>query len=102
MEELYTEPVSPTGQYFTSSVISVSVIAVLESEIPIDDSQTIPLLKDLFLPINPRFSSLMVTLSFYRYLSLCVCVYLYLNSSVVFVVLIMLSMDVTSYSINPC
>ncbi|PIN14799.1 hypothetical protein CDL12_12573 [Handroanthus impetiginosus] len=54
------EPVSPTGQYFTSSVISVSVIAVLESEIPIDDSQTMVLLKDVFLPINPRFSSVMV------------------------------------------
>lgn len=59
MEE-YSEPVSPTGQYFTSSVISVSVIGVLESEIPIDDSHTLPLLKDVFLPINPRFSSLMV------------------------------------------
>ncbi|XP_057792476.1 wax ester synthase/diacylglycerol acyltransferase 4-like [Salvia miltiorrhiza] len=60
MEEHYSEPVSPTGQYFTSSVISVSVIGVLESEIPIDNSHTFSLLKDLFLPINPRFSSLMV------------------------------------------
>ncbi|KAL3821461.1 hypothetical protein ACJIZ3_007366 [Penstemon smallii] len=53
------QPVSPTGQYFSSSVISVSVICVLESEIPIDDSQTTTLLKDVFLPINPRFSSIM-------------------------------------------
>lgn len=60
MEEYYSEPVSPTGQYFTSSVISVSVIGVLESETPIDDSQTMSLLKDVFLPINPRFSSVMV------------------------------------------
>ncbi|XP_047939593.1 wax ester synthase/diacylglycerol acyltransferase 4-like [Salvia hispanica] len=59
MEE-YSEPVSPTGQYFTSSVISVSVIGVLESEIPIDNSNSLSLLKDVFLPINPRFSSLMV------------------------------------------
>ncbi|CAI9757275.1 unnamed protein product [Fraxinus pennsylvanica] len=56
-------PVSPTGQYFTSSVISVSVIGVLETEVPIevDDSQVEALLKDVFLPINPRFSSIMVT-----------------------------------------
>ncbi|KAH6833896.1 hypothetical protein C2S53_005337 [Perilla frutescens var. hirtella] len=60
MEEYYSEPVSPTGQYFTSSVISVSVIGVLESETPIDDSHTMSLLKDVFLPINPRFSSIMV------------------------------------------
>ncbi|KAK6151752.1 hypothetical protein DH2020_014387 [Rehmannia glutinosa] len=59
MEES-SEPVSPTGQYFTSSVISVSVIAVLESENPIDDSQTMSLLKNVFLPISPRFSSVMV------------------------------------------
>ncbi|XP_073058383.1 wax ester synthase/diacylglycerol acyltransferase 11-like [Primulina eburnea] len=60
MEIPFDEPVSPTGQYFTSSVISVSVIGVMESEIPIDDSQTMELLRDLFLPVNPRFSSVMV------------------------------------------
>ncbi|KAK2972609.1 hypothetical protein RJ640_029228 [Escallonia rubra] len=59
-EEGSEEPVSPTGQYFNSSVLSVSVLAVLESEIPIDDSLTLTLLKDVFLPINPRFSSIMV------------------------------------------
>ncbi|XP_073156596.1 wax ester synthase/diacylglycerol acyltransferase 4-like [Henckelia pumila] len=60
MEMLCDEPVSPTGEYFTSSVISVSIIGVLESENPIDDSQTMALLRDLFIPINPRFSSIMV------------------------------------------
>ncbi|XAR68010.1 hypothetical protein NMG60_11002986 [Bertholletia excelsa] len=59
-EEVGEEPVSPTGQYFNSSVLSVSVLAVLEILVPIDDSQTMSLLKDLFLPINPRFSSVMV------------------------------------------
>ncbi|KAJ4976860.1 hypothetical protein NE237_001966 [Protea cynaroides] len=54
------EPVSPTGQYFNSSVLSVCVLAALESEIPIDSSQTTSLLNNLFLPINPRFSSIMV------------------------------------------
>ncbi|KAK1405308.1 hypothetical protein POM88_004913 [Heracleum sosnowskyi] len=52
--------VSPTGQYFNSSVLSISVLSVLESEIPIDDSPTLALLKDLFLPINPRFSSMVL------------------------------------------
>ncbi|RXH68704.1 hypothetical protein DVH24_031037 [Malus domestica] len=57
-EEL--EPVSPNGHYFNSSVLSVSVLAVLEYEIPIDDSQTLSLLENVFLPISPRFSSIMV------------------------------------------
>lgn len=59
------EPVSPTGQYFNSSVLSVTVIGVLESEIPvvIDDSITLKLIYDVFLPINPRFSSIMVIMS---------------------------------------
>ncbi|KAK2651147.1 hypothetical protein Ddye_018636 [Dipteronia dyeriana] len=55
------EPVSPTGQYFNSSVLSICVLAVLESEIPIDDSSTMSLLQNVFLPINPRFSSIMVS-----------------------------------------
>ncbi|KAI3420736.1 Protein kinase domain-containing protein, partial [Psidium guajava] len=54
------EPVSPTGQYFNSKVLSVSVLGMLESEIPIDDSQAKSLIEDVFLPINPRFSSIMV------------------------------------------
>ncbi|XP_058095421.1 wax ester synthase/diacylglycerol acyltransferase 4-like [Magnolia sinica] len=54
------EPVSPTGQYFNSSALSVSVLAVFESEIPIDDSPTMYMLTNVFLPINPRFSSIMV------------------------------------------
>ncbi|KAE8702384.1 putative Bifunctional methylthioribulose-1-phosphate dehydratase/enolase-phosphatase E1 2 [Hibiscus syriacus] len=56
----YSEPVSPTGQYFNSSVLSICVLAVLDSEIPIDDSPTLSLLRDVFLPINHRFSSIMV------------------------------------------
>ncbi|KAK3414676.1 hypothetical protein EUGRSUZ_H00010 [Eucalyptus grandis] len=54
------EPVSPTGEYFNSKVMSVSILGILESEIPIDDSQATALIKDVFLPINPRFSSIMV------------------------------------------
>lgn len=62
-EEEEMQPVSPTGQYFNSSVLSISVIGVLESEIPIveDDSViTLRLINDVFLTINPRFSSIMV------------------------------------------
>ncbi|CAN1219183.1 Wax ester synthase/diacylglycerol acyltransferase 11 [Linum perenne] len=53
------QPVSPSSEYLNNSVISLSIIAVLESEVPIDDSKTLSLLHDLFLPINPRFSSIM-------------------------------------------
>lgn len=59
-EEEVGEPVSPTGQYFNSSVLSIAVLGVLESQVPIDDSPTLSLLQDVFLPINPRFSSIMV------------------------------------------
>ncbi|XP_020233929.1 O-acyltransferase WSD1 [Cajanus cajan] len=59
-EEELVEPVSPTGQYLTSSSLSVYILGVLEAEIPIDDSQTVPLLQNLFLPINSRFSSIMI------------------------------------------
>ncbi|XP_077252272.1 wax ester synthase/diacylglycerol acyltransferase 4-like [Tasmannia lanceolata] len=59
-EEEGVEPVSPTGQYFNSSALSVSILGVFESEIPIEDSLTMVLLRDVFLLINPRFSSIMV------------------------------------------
>ncbi|KAJ9550110.1 hypothetical protein OSB04_014155 [Centaurea solstitialis] len=55
-----SEPVSPTGQYFNSSVLCVSVICILEFDNPIDDSSSLALINDVFLPINPRFSSIMV------------------------------------------
>ncbi|KAI8551640.1 hypothetical protein RHMOL_Rhmol06G0201700 [Rhododendron molle] len=53
-------PVSPSGQYFNSSVLSISILAVLESEVPLDNIPSMTLLQDVFLPINPRFSSIMV------------------------------------------
>lgn len=53
-------PASPTSEYINSSVLSLSILSVFESEIPIDDSQTITLLRNEFLPINPRFSSLLL------------------------------------------
>ncbi|KAK1431612.1 hypothetical protein QVD17_08091 [Tagetes erecta] len=59
-ETMPPEPVSPTGQYFNSSVLSVSIISVLEFDNPIDDSSSVALINNVFLPINPRFSSIMV------------------------------------------
>ncbi|XP_031255326.1 O-acyltransferase WSD1-like [Pistacia vera] len=54
------EPVSPTGQYLNSSALSLSVYAFLEFEVPIDDLPFMPLIKDVFLSINSRFSSIMI------------------------------------------
>ncbi|XP_062007344.1 wax ester synthase/diacylglycerol acyltransferase 4-like isoform X1 [Rosa rugosa] len=59
-EEGLLEPVSPGGQFFNSTVLSLAIIAVLEAQVPINDAQTFSLLKNVFLPINPRFSSIMV------------------------------------------
>ncbi|XP_004489155.2 wax ester synthase/diacylglycerol acyltransferase 4-like [Cicer arietinum] len=59
-EEQLEEPVSPIGQYFNSSVLCLYIIGVLEFEVPIDDLQTFSLLQDVFLPISPRFSSIMI------------------------------------------
>ncbi|KAG2404100.1 uncharacterized protein HKW66_Vig0110220 [Vigna angularis] len=60
LNEVQEEPVSPMGQYFNSSALCIYIIGVLEFEVPIDDLQTFTLIKDVFLPINPRFSSIMV------------------------------------------
>ncbi|KAM4093422.1 hypothetical protein ACB094_06G115000 [Castanea mollissima] len=56
------EPASPNARYFNSSVLSVSIIGVMQSEVPIEinEARTISLLNDVFLPINTRFSSIMV------------------------------------------
>ncbi|KAK7271784.1 hypothetical protein RJT34_27971 [Clitoria ternatea] len=60
LEEEIEEPVSPTGQYLNSSSLCVYILGVLESEIPIDDRHTPSLLRHVFLPINTRFSSIMI------------------------------------------
>jgi hypothetical protein len=69
VQEAISAPVSPAGQFLSNSVLSLSVIAVLETEVPFDDSQTVSLLNNVFLPINQRFSSIMVLfLSFFLFL----------------------------------
>lgn len=54
------EPVSPTGQYLNSAALSLSILSVLESETPIQNFPALSILRDDFLPINSRFSSIMV------------------------------------------
>ncbi|XP_039134320.1 O-acyltransferase WSD1-like [Dioscorea cayenensis subsp. rotundata] len=55
------EPLSPTAQDLSSSVLNLIVLGVLELSNPLDDSQfIIKGLDAIFLPINPRFSSIMV------------------------------------------
>ncbi|CAA2998110.1 O-acyltransferase WSD1-like [Olea europaea subsp. europaea] len=58
-EEL--EPVSPSAQYLKSSALSLTILGVMELEAPIDVSIGMSLLRDLFIPINHRFSSIMVS-----------------------------------------
>ncbi|GLT63751.1 hypothetical protein SLA2020_362900 [Shorea laevis] len=55
-----SEPVSPIGVYFHSSALSICILGILESAVPIDDTLTMTSLQDAFLPINTRFSSVMV------------------------------------------
>ncbi|KAL5992697.1 hypothetical protein ACLOJK_013616 [Asimina triloba] len=54
------QPASPSSHYISSSTLSLTILAVFESEIPIPDSAALVLLRDHFLPINPRFSSILV------------------------------------------
>ncbi|KAK4846866.1 hypothetical protein QYF36_022749 [Acer negundo] len=56
------EPVSPTGQFLNSEALSLCILGVFELGVPIsiDESQVDSLVKEVFLPTNPRFSSIMV------------------------------------------
>ncbi|KAK4845361.1 hypothetical protein QYF36_004094 [Acer negundo] len=56
------EPVSPTGQFLNSEALSLCILGVLELGVPIsiDESYMDSWVKDVFLPTNPRFSSIMV------------------------------------------
>ena len=58
-EDEFLEPMSPTAQCLNTSSLSISVIAVLEFEIPIDEAKIICYAKD-FIPLNSLFSSITV------------------------------------------
>ncbi|XP_042483872.1 wax ester synthase/diacylglycerol acyltransferase 4-like [Macadamia integrifolia] len=54
-------PLSPLSQYINSSTLSVPIIMVIELDSPIEKSKMIEFLRDVFVPINDRFSSIIVT-----------------------------------------
>ncbi|KAJ0966873.1 hypothetical protein J5N97_023790 [Dioscorea zingiberensis] len=54
------QPVSPTAQYMSSSVLNLTILVVFDSTVPADDSKAVWALENIFLPLNPRFSSIMV------------------------------------------
>lgn len=61
IQEELDQPASPTTRYLNSSVLSLAILAVFESEIPVDNSNAVTLLRDRFLPMNHRFSSILIT-----------------------------------------
>lgn len=63
-EGIALEPVSPIAQYCNSSAFQLSIIGVWEFAVPIDDKQIKLFVRDAFLQINPRFSSIMVFSNF--------------------------------------
>ncbi|KAA0031532.1 O-acyltransferase WSD1-like [Cucumis melo var. makuwa] len=58
---LLQQPLSPIAEYLSSPMLSLSVLAILEFQVPIHTLDLAPNLRNLFLPINPRFSSILVT-----------------------------------------
>ncbi|XP_047341295.1 wax ester synthase/diacylglycerol acyltransferase 11-like [Impatiens glandulifera] len=60
-EEEEAMPVSPMGQFVNSKSISISIVAVIESQVPIHDVDAIVKHVEGILPTNPRFTSVMVT-----------------------------------------
>ncbi|KMZ58450.1 O-acyltransferase WSD1 [Zostera marina] len=54
------QPVSPSSQYFITSELALFIIAAFEMEAPFDDSKGLELVEKLFLPINTRFSSILI------------------------------------------
>ncbi|XP_042483870.1 wax ester synthase/diacylglycerol acyltransferase 11-like [Macadamia integrifolia] len=53
-------PLSPLSQYINSSALSIPIIGVYELEVPISRSQTFDFLRDVFIPIHSRFSSIVI------------------------------------------
>ncbi|VFQ61814.1 unnamed protein product [Cuscuta campestris] len=57
------QPASPAAQYMNSKVLSLCIIAVLETKVALHlhEPHLLSTVKDVFLPICPRFSSIMVS-----------------------------------------
>ncbi|OUZ99816.1 O-acyltransferase [Macleaya cordata] len=58
---LLYQPVSPSSQCIHTSILSLCIIAIAESEIPINLSKILATLNDDLLRVNSRFSSIVVT-----------------------------------------
>ncbi|KAJ4965513.1 hypothetical protein NE237_017362 [Protea cynaroides] len=54
-------PLSPLSQYLNSSALSIPIIMVYELESPVEKSEMVVFLRDIFIPINDRFSSIIIT-----------------------------------------
>ncbi|OVA20920.1 O-acyltransferase [Macleaya cordata] len=54
-------PLSPLGSFINTPTLTFYILGVLELENPFTKSQTLQFLKDVFIPINIRFSSVIVT-----------------------------------------
>nr|XP_017251137.1 PREDICTED: O-acyltransferase WSD1-like [Daucus carota subsp. sativus] len=59
-EEETSSPLSPNGQYLTTSALCLTVLVVFEFQAPIHDLQINSMLRTLFVPTNRRFSSVVV------------------------------------------
>ena len=62
-EEETSSPLSPNGQYLTTSALCLTVLVVFEFQAPIHDLQINSMLRTLFVPTNRRFSSVVVSSS---------------------------------------
>ncbi|KAF6162528.1 hypothetical protein GIB67_003074 [Kingdonia uniflora] len=60
-DRLNFQPMSPSSQCINTSFLSLSIIAVVHSEIPIDESKVVESLKKYLLQVNSHFSSVVVT-----------------------------------------
>ncbi|KAJ4965603.1 hypothetical protein NE237_017452 [Protea cynaroides] len=61
MAEELLPPLSPLSQSFNTPIMPFTIIVVLEFEKPFNKSQIIEILRDLLIPISPRFSCIIFT-----------------------------------------
>ncbi|PIA62558.1 hypothetical protein AQUCO_00200519v1 [Aquilegia coerulea] len=57
-EDTLMIPLSPASQSFNSPVISFTILSVMELETLLDEFETADIIRNLFLPLNARFSSI--------------------------------------------
>ncbi|KAI3951657.1 hypothetical protein MKW92_023217, partial [Papaver armeniacum] len=57
----FLPPLSPLGSYINTEKLQFYIVGVLELENSFSESQTLDFLRDDFIPINTRFSSMILT-----------------------------------------